>query len=94
MREAAEVMARAIYRVEHGCQAPDSMDPPFSPKSKIGLAVEGAEATLADLDAAGFAVVPKEPSLSSQYAGLPFCGKMQTVRDAYRAMLAAAQVEG
>jgi hypothetical protein len=86
-----EVMARAICdRV-----GPCSFDRTCA---EVGAScreqrITEARAAIAALDAAGFAIVPKEPTEAMVIAGN---GTLETVQadDVYRAMLAAAKGEG
>lgn len=92
MADPVEVMARVMFHVANGYDT--DMSPPFNPKSKVGMAWTSAAAALSALDAAGFAVVPKEPTEAMLEAGAnKYDGDMNKQERAYRAMLSAAQVK-
>lgn len=103
MREAVEVMAIAIA-VSDGWRAPFNMH-----DLQFAVYVRRANAALAALDAAGFVVVPKEPTEAMREAAMEvllfgsniyardddvIVVETATSKAVYRAMLAAAQVEG
>jgi hypothetical protein len=85
-----EAMARAICEYE----TPESYDdlPEISMIKKYFRAT--AQAALAAIEAAGFAVVPLEPTEAMMRAGDQEMPNPTCLVSAYRAMLAAAPMQG